>query len=87
MEQAFELLLDALKSGGETHQLETSYALLESQPSDDLAEIKKRYRRLAMKYHPDRIQSQGLPPELIQAAESKFKEIQDAYDRIERARQ
>jgi len=39
-----------------------------------------------MKYHPDRIQSQGLPPELIQAAEAKFKEIQDAYDRIERAR-
>ena len=49
-------------------------------------EIKKAYRRIAMKYHPDRIQSQGLPPELLSAAEEKFKEIQDAFDRIERAR-
>jgi len=87
LEQVFEQLLSGLSSEGAVDRLEASYALLESEPSDDLAVIKKRYRKLAMKYHPDRIQSQGLPPELIQAAEAKFKEIQDAYDRIERARQ
>ena len=63
------------------------YEVLGVSKSADKSEIKKAYRKLAMKYHPDRIQSQGLPPELIQAAETKFKEIQDAYDRIERARQ
>ena len=39
--------------------------------SDD--EIKKAYRKLAMKYHPDRNPGDA-------AAEEKFKEIQKAYD-------
>jgi molecular chaperone DnaJ len=39
--------------------------------SDD--EIKKSYRRLAMKYHPDRNPGD-------KAAEAKFKEMQEAYD-------
>ena len=37
------------------------------------AEIKKAYRRLAMKYHPDRNATD-------QAAESKFKEAKEAYE-------
>lgn len=37
------------------------------------AEIKKAYRRLAMKYHPDRNPDDA-------AAEERFKEVQEAYD-------
>lgn len=37
------------------------------------ADIKKSYRRLAMKYHPDRNQNDD-------AAEEKFKEVKEAYD-------
>ena len=80
-----EQLLDRITMVG-CEQSDQCYAILESKPEDELSVIKKRYRRLAMKYHPDRIQSQGLPPELLSAAEEKFKEIQDAFDRIERAR-
>ena len=36
------------------------------------AEIKKAYRKLAMKYHPDRTKGD-------KAAENKFKEISEAY--------
>lgn len=38
-------------------------------------EIKKAYRKLAMKYHPDRNQGEG-----AKAAEEKFKEIKEAYE-------
>lgn len=43
--------------------------------SDD--EIKKSYRKLAMKYHPDRVS--GLPDAEKKQAEDKFKELQEAY--------
>src|SRR5574344_2115519 len=43
--------------------------------SDD--EIKKAYRKLAMKYHPDR--NQG---EKAKEAEEQFKEVKEAYEML-----
>jgi DnaJ like chaperone protein len=60
------------------------YEILGSEKGDELSVVKKRYRKLAMEYHPDRVQSKGLPPEFAQAAEDKFKEIQHAYDMVEK---
>ncbi|MDI1353210.1 MAG: molecular chaperone DnaJ [bacterium] len=48
------------------------YELLEVSRSADDGEIKKAYRKLAMKYHPDRNPDDS-------SAEEKFKEIQKAY--------
>jgi molecular chaperone DnaJ len=48
------------------------YELLEVSRTANDAEIKKAYRKLAMKYHPDRNAGDS-------AAEEKFKEIQNAY--------
>lgn len=67
-----------------TNTLEQSYAILGAEESESLQEIKKKYRKLAMQYHPDRIQSQGLTPELAESAEARFKEIQNAFDQIEK---
>ncbi len=39
-------------------------------------EIKKAYKRLALKYHPDRASKEGMDPK---EAEEKFKEISEAY--------
>ena len=49
------------------------YELLEVSRDANGDEIKKSYRRLAMKYHPDRNPGN-------KEAEAKFKEINEAYD-------
>ena len=51
------------------------YAVLGVARSADEAEIKKAYRKLAMRYHPDKV---GVE-EKVQA-EAKFKEITEAYE-------
>src|SRR5260370_8724889 len=51
------------------------YAVLGVARTADEAEIKKAYRKLAMRYHPDKV---GVE-EKVQA-EAKFKEITEAYE-------
>ncbi len=50
------------------------YEILGVQKSASIDEIKKVYRNLALKYHPDRVS-----PEQKKEAEEKFKEISEAY--------
>jgi DnaJ like chaperone protein len=44
-------------------------------------EIKKAYRQLAAKYHPDRVAHLG--PELVELTSEKFKQIKAAYEFLE----
>lgn len=60
------------------------YKILGCVRGDSLNTIKKKYRKLAMDYHPDRVQAQGMSPELAKAAEDRFKEIQHAWDSLEK---
>ena len=43
-------------------------------------EIKKAYRKLAVKYHPDKVHHLG--PEFREAAHVKFVELQRAYETL-----
>ena len=58
------------------------YSVLGVDPSASDEEIKKAYRELARKYHPDNYQDNPL----ADLAEEKMKAINEAYDAITRAR-
>lgn len=58
------------------------YKILGIQPSATLSEIKKAYKTLAVKWHPDKH-----PPEEKQEAESRFKEILEAYQGLTKVQQ
>lgn len=53
-----------------------------SAASDD--EIKSAYRKMAMKYHPDKLS--GLGEDVRKAGEEKFRAVKDAYDFLKRER-
>jgi len=59
------------------HQRYDPYAILEVDQNASPEEIKKAYRRLVSKYHPDKVAHLG--DEFKEMAEKRFKEIQQAY--------
>lgn len=71
-----------LNLGGTT--LEDAYKVLGITPDATDDEVKKAYRRMALKYHPDKVATLG--DDVKAAAEKKFKEIGQAMDRIRVAR-
>ncbi len=66
-----------------TDSLDKSYEILGASTDESLAEIKQKYRRLVMEYHPDRVKARGVSPEFAAAAEARFKSIQHAFDLVE----
>lgn len=55
---------------------------IDSSATDD--EVKKAYRKMAMKYHPDRVA--GMSEEMQRNAAEQMKEINEAYDVIKQRR-
>jgi DnaJ like chaperone protein len=49
-------------------------------------EIKKSYKKLVRDFHPDTIVSKGLPEEFTEFAASRFREIQEAYEKVRKER-
>ena len=61
-----------------------AYRILGVQQSASIDEIKAAYRKLAIKFHPDKYATQSLQAQ--KDAEQKFKEVNEAYDTIKKAR-
>ena len=66
--------------------LEDAYATLGVSPDTPEAEIKRHYRRLMSRHHPDKLASQGLPEEMMRAATERTQQIKAAWDAIRRSR-
>ena len=59
---------------------DSNYRVLEITPEATDEEVKKAYRKMAVKYHPDKVATLG--EDVQKAAEEKFKAISQAYDAI-----
>jgi DnaJ like chaperone protein len=65
-------------------QTDASYKILEIEPTASDEEVKTAYRRMAMKYHPDKVSHLG--EDFKQVAHEKFKKVQSAYEEIKKER-
>ncbi|WP_298497527.1 TerB family tellurite resistance protein [uncultured Algibacter sp.] len=63
---------------------ENAYKVLEITKSATVDEIKKAYRKMAKKYHPDKVIHLG--KEHQKGAEEKFRQVQAAYEQIQKER-
>ncbi|MDI1353169.1 MAG: co-chaperone DjlA [bacterium] len=59
-----------------------AYALIEVNPQANKQEVKRAYRRLLSRNHPDKLIAQGLPEEMIKIANDKTHKIRKAYELI-----
>lgn len=58
--------------------------MLEVSPTASEEELKKAYRRMATRHHPDKVSHLG--PEAQQAAKEKFQQLNQAWEQIRRER-
>lgn len=64
--------------------LSNDYKILEISPDATDEEVKKAYRKAAIKHHPDKVSHLG--EEVRKAAEEKFAKVNEAYERIKKSR-
>lgn len=63
---------------------DAAYRILEIKPGVSNEEVKKAYRRMAMKYHPDKVSHLG--EDFRKVANEKFKKVNEAYRAIKKER-
>lgn len=63
---------------------DNAYKILEIEKSATDAEVKKAFREMAKKYHPDKLQH--MDEAYRKGAEEKFRKVQEAYEHIQKER-
>jgi len=65
-------------------ETDSLYKILEVPRIASNDEVKKAYRKMAMKYHPDKVSHLG--DDYKKAADEKFKKVNEAYEKIKKER-
>ncbi len=82
----FDQFESMIKNVHPQSNIKEAYALLGVSESDDMNTIKKAYRNLVRKYHPDIIASQNKSKTYMEEATEKTQELNQAYEMIKRDR-
>jgi len=83
LEQMFAAATATNTSG---RSLESAYATLGVSPDTPDAEVKRAYRRLMSRHHPDKLAAKGLPEEMMRAATERTQQIKAAWETVKAAR-
>lgn len=75
-----------IRAGNGAAEADDPHAVLGLGAEATMDEVKAAHRRLVREHHPDRLLAEGVPPECVRIANDKLAAINDAYDRIRRAR-
>ncbi|WP_162895595.1 DnaJ domain-containing protein, partial [Klebsiella pneumoniae] len=78
--EAFIESLSRLKSPKKELNENEAYALLELNTGASLSEVKKQYRTLAKKYHPDILNANNVSEEELKKGVEQFQKINEAYE-------
>ena len=66
--------------------LQEAYSVIGASAADSADDLKRKYRELAKKNHPDALRAQGLPEEMVGKATERMSRINEAWARIKEAR-
>ncbi len=74
------------QSGSQPSQSSQDYLILGIDKNASDAQVKRAYRKLMSKHHPDKLIHQGLPESAMDIAREKARDINAAYDRVKSRR-
>lgn len=63
---------------------DAAYKILEAEPTASEEELKKAYRKMALKYHPDKVHYLGV--DIQKVAHEKFQKVNEAWETIKKQR-
>ena len=79
-----EVQINSIKESRKSSDKINPYIVLESNPSDDIQTIRKRYLKLSKEHHPDLLLNKGVPKEVIEESKKKMRSINSAWNKIQK---